>query len=229
MPGNAKLYIALVSALGLGVIANSFAAAWTPYDAARFAAYIALACIVSTWKVRLPGMQGTMSVNFLFVLLGVAELSLQETLVLGLMATIVQCFWKSKRRSPLQLVFNVSAMALSIYGCYQLPRVFTDAPHQPAFLALAACVFFLINTASVSMVLSLIGGKRFTDVWVNCHLWTFPYYLAGAATAAVISAASRTVGWKPALLPLMLMYLIYTYYRLYLTQHANETVAGATS
>ena len=37
--------------------------------------------------MQLPGIDGTMSVNFLFILLGVMELSLPETLVIGCTAT----------------------------------------------------------------------------------------------------------------------------------------------
>ena len=36
-----------------------------------------------------------MSVNFLFILLGVLELSLPETLVIGCTATLVQSVWQA--------------------------------------------------------------------------------------------------------------------------------------
>src|SRR5258708_34896022 len=132
MPKNAKLYISLIIVLATGVLAASMAMGWHSEDGGKFAVYVLLACLVSTWKVRLPGMHGTMSVNFLFILIGVADLSLQETLVMGMLATLVQCLWKTRRRpKALQLLFNESAMALSIFASHQAPAVLSSRPYQP--------------------------------------------------------------------------------------------------
>jgi hypothetical protein len=223
IPKKAKVYIRCVIVVGILLLAEAMIVGGRSRDLTRVIAYIALACIVSAWKLRLPKMHGTMSVNFVFILLGVAELSLPETLVMGCLATLVQCVWKSKRRPRvIQLLFNVSAMIISIVTAHGITNALTRKPQQPAFLALAAFLYFISNTALVSMVLTLIENKRFTDVWANCHLWAFPYYVAGAAVAALISAATHSIGWIPALLPLLLMYLAYTYYRLYLNQRAAQ-------
>ena len=60
---------------------------WQSQDLMRFACYLAVALLASGLKVQLPGIDGTMSVNFFFILLGVLELSLPETLVIGCTAT----------------------------------------------------------------------------------------------------------------------------------------------
>ena len=46
----------------------------------KFACYLVAALLASSLKVSLPGIEGTLSVNFLFTLLGILELSLPETL-----------------------------------------------------------------------------------------------------------------------------------------------------
>ena len=71
-------------------------------------------------KVQLPGIDGTMSVNFLFILLGVMELSLPETLVIGCTATLVQSVWQARKRlDPIKVVFNVfGMMANATAFCY---------------------------------------------------------------------------------------------------------------
>ena len=68
---------------------------WQSADLTRFLCYLAVAVLASGLKVQLPGIDGTMSVNFLFILLGVMELSLPETLVIGCTATLVQSVWHS--------------------------------------------------------------------------------------------------------------------------------------
>jgi len=40
-----------------------------------------------------------MSVAFLFVLIGIIELSLPEALVLSVAGSLIQCYWGAKKRS----------------------------------------------------------------------------------------------------------------------------------
>ena len=61
---------------------------WQSQDPTRFVCYLLVAVLASGLKVQLPGIDGTMSVNFLFILLGVLELSLPETLVIGCTASL---------------------------------------------------------------------------------------------------------------------------------------------
>lgn len=44
---------------------------WQSVNLPRFACYLLIAVLASSLKIRLPGIDGTMSVNFLFILLGV--------------------------------------------------------------------------------------------------------------------------------------------------------------
>ena len=89
---------------------------------------------------------------------------------------------------------------------------------SPVQMVIAVCTFFVLNTGMVSLVLSLTEGQPVRKVWRQCYLWAFPYYLVGAAIAGAITMSSRTVGWRSSLLMLPLMYMVYSYYRLYLGQ-----------
>src|ERR1700757_4511004 len=83
----------------------------------KFACYLVIALAASRLKVNLPGITGTMSVNFLFLLLGVIELSFSETMALGCAAVVVQCFG-GERPVPLHVVFNVCSTALAIAATF---------------------------------------------------------------------------------------------------------------
>src|SRR5215467_11975309 len=96
MPTRAKLFIGVTAAIGILVVALSIRH-WHSDDLLRFFCYFAIAVFASSLKVRLPGIDGTMSVNFLFILLGILELSLPETLLIGCTATLVQCLWKARQ------------------------------------------------------------------------------------------------------------------------------------
>src|ERR1700761_4406846 len=102
-----KAFVCVTVLIGAVVMTVAFAN-WQSHDFMRFVCYLAVAILASGLKVQLPGIDGTMSVNFLFILLGVLELSLPETLVIGCAASLVQSVWQTRgRRDPIKILFNV--------------------------------------------------------------------------------------------------------------------------
>ena len=80
---QAKLYIGMmVGAAGWAMFRAG--AGWHSDDLLRFLCNLAVCILVSGLKVNLPGIKGTMSVNFLFILIGVSQMSLGETMALGM-------------------------------------------------------------------------------------------------------------------------------------------------
>src|SRR5712664_4602522 len=149
-PG-AKLLISLVVAAGTGVLLYG-AIKPTSRNIAQFICYLLIAILASRLKVNLPGITGTMSVNFLFILLGILELSFTETLVLGTAAIMVQCFYRD-RPSAIQVTFNICASAFSIavaYDVYHLAISGAQVRSHPLLLGLAAVSYFVANTGSIA-------------------------------------------------------------------------------
>jgi hypothetical protein len=213
MPSKAKIYIATTVALGFALLAGSLiGSAQFPF-LERFVACAALACIASTLKVRVPGIKGSMSVSFVFVLVAVGQLTLVETLLLGCAATLVQCLWKPKTQPKvIQVLFNVAAMLLSAGAAWAAGHAAPAAPYTPIALAPAAMVYFGMNSLLISTVLALISGEPLMEVWKQAHLWTFPYYLVGAVIASTVCSWSETAGWRAPLLLLLPLYFMYFYY-----------------
>ncbi len=110
MPLKARLYAIAMSMLGLIVVSRVFSA-WHNHNMLQFICYLALALMSSSLNIKLPGLDGTMSANFLFILIGIADLSLAQTMAIGISATLVQCLWKHKNPiKPIQLMFNLCGM-----------------------------------------------------------------------------------------------------------------------
>jgi putative nucleotidyltransferase with HDIG domain len=192
----------------------------------KFASYLILALLASCLKVRLPRIEGTLSVSFVFTLVCILELSLPETLILGLASTLGQFYWKPVRQlKPVQLVFNLSQVTLSSTLAYTTyARIFLHFRQvsQPLPLLAATVVYFACNSAAMSTIIALTENRSIYRIWVGSYLWSLPYYLVGGAAAAAISVLNRHVGWQSSLLVLPPIYLIYRSYRLYLGKLESE-------
>src|SRR6202045_3182381 len=196
----------------------------TSKNIAQFICYLLIAILAARLKVRLPGITGTMSVNFLFILLGILELGFAEMLFLGTAAILVQCFYRD-RPSPIQVTFNLSASAFAIavsYNVYHLAISRAQVKSHPLLLGVAAITYFAANTASIASVIALTEQKSIRKIWVACYFWSFPYYLVGAAFAGMIGWFNREFGWETSLLIVPIIYLIYRSYRLYLGKLEDE-------
>jgi putative nucleotidyltransferase with HDIG domain len=204
---------------------------WQSNDPVKFVCYLITAVLASSLKVNLPGIEATLSVNFLFTLLSVLELSLPETLLIGLANTLVQFYWKPVRQvKPVQLIFNLSQVTVSSSVAYGAFHLVTNGLHQPASLALlaAAIANYGCNTGAMSTVIGLTEDKAIRKVWSEVYLWSFPYYMVGAAAAGLVHFLNIHIGWQSSLLVLPPIYLLYRSYRLYLgkfeaeKQHAEQ-------
>ncbi len=107
-----------------------------------------------------------------------------------------------------------NAIALSYFTYHRLARVLGE--NTPLLLVLTALLFFLANTLPVSVIISLTEGKSPRKVWADCHFWSFPYYIVGAAIVFMVGFINRQAGWQTSLLVLPPIYWVYRSYQLYL-------------
>jgi putative nucleotidyltransferase with HDIG domain len=218
---RARLYIAVVIATGACCFAVAMVG-WSCQDPGRYASYLAIAVLASSLKVQLPGITGTMSVNYVFILLGIMDLSYSETILLGCLAIIVQTGWRATNR-PIHVLFNCASMANAVTCGYLLYHEGERFGHMlPLTIAASASVYFVINSVSVAGVVSLTEHKKLFRTWKECYFWSFPYYLMGAGVAALFSLCSRRFGWQTSALALPVIYFFYRSYRLYLGELESE-------
>jgi putative nucleotidyltransferase with HDIG domain len=222
---GARAFITGMALAGVVCLVLAFSH-WQSSDPVKFICYLIAALLASSLKVSLPGIEGTLSVNFLFTLLGILELGLPETLVIGLASTLAQFYWKPARRVKfVQLVFNLSQVTVSsavAYGAYRLVVIYVLHVPGPLALLVAAIVHFGCNTAAMSTIIGLTEDKPVAKVWIASYLWSFPYYMVGAAAAGLVHFLNRHIGWQSSLLILPPIYLMYRSYRLYLGKLETE-------
>jgi diguanylate cyclase (GGDEF)-like protein/putative nucleotidyltransferase with HDIG domain len=167
-----------------------------------------------------------MSANFLFILLGILDLSYPETLLIGCLGGLVQSLWKSKPRPALvQLLFNFANLAISIFAAdavFHSHYLSSIGMRPPLLLAAASSTYFAVNTMSVSAVIAMTGRRNPALVWKECYLWSFPYYLLGAVIAGGASLMNHALGWQVGILVVPVVYWIYRSYRTYLDRLEGE-------
>jgi hypothetical protein len=217
MTKRAQIFIAATILSGCLLLTSSLweERLFAPSNA--YLAYCFLALMGSGLKVRLPGITGTISVNFVFVLISVAVFTFSETVLLAASACIVQCLWKCRRRPRLiQVSFNVATLAVSSGAAYRVSHLLAGHAevNLAVLLAVATCFYFTANTMLISGVMALVEGKRLLKVWQQCYIWSLPYYLVGALIAGLVVSTGKSMGWQASLVMLPLTYLVYLFYRL---------------
>ena len=236
MSFKAGAYLSLIVIAGL-VAAVTHLSNFETQDPFRFAAYFVLALVASGLKVRLHGVSGNISVLFLFLIIGIVELTLAEALLTAMVAVLVQSFWRSTQRpKPIQIAFNMASLVIAVtagHFAFTAPLLVRFDVPFPWRLAAAATVFFIGNTLTVAVIIALTENRSVMHTWRTCYLWSFPYYLVGSCIAGLFSFLTRVVGWHTSILMLPVTYLIYRSYRLYLDRleegriHAQQLQAAA--
>jgi len=232
LPRRAQAYLVLVWLAGAVVLFT----AWRqqPLFAPVLFVYLAGAIASSTLKVKLPGVTGTLSVNFVFILTSIADLPLGQALLVGCGAVLTQSLFRAQgRTSPVQVAFNLANMALAIvagYGAFHLPWLAGPYGSLPIRLLAATAAFYAINTALVAQIIALTEDKRFSQVWRVSFGWVLLHYLVGTAIAALMTASRRAFGLSSWLLILPTLHLIYRSYQIYLKsiREAVELVRAKT-
>ena len=132
---------------------------WQAENSLKFACFLGVALSASLFKVRLPGIQATMSANFLFILVGILDLSYPETILMGCLGGLVQSLWQAKPRPRLvQLFFNFANLSISIAAAnavFHSQIAYRFGFRWPLLLAAASTTYFAMNTMSVSGIIAM--------------------------------------------------------------------------
>jgi hypothetical protein len=170
-------------------------------------------------KVKLPGINGNMSVNLPFLLTAVVNLSAAEAVAITCISTVVQCWpQKNGKFKPEQMAFNVSMMALASCLAGLIFHALLRGMHSGSAtlgLVLATTTLFLGQTAPVATIVALSEGKAAGQIWWSLAHLSFPYYVVSAGVTSMVQTVSSHMGWGLALAVFLVMYGIHRSYRTY--------------
>lgn len=213
---KAKAYLGAVFVCGAAAVYTGISS-WHSANAGYFLAMLMLGASTSLFRVSIFGIEGSMSMNFMFVIASTARLSLAETLCVGATATLVQTYWRRKKKnSPLISVFNVALIAAVSGACF---AVYHSAPLQSLpwelpRLLIVSITYFILNTSGVAGIITLTTNQTFWSIWRTSYAWSFVYYLLGACAVGVLGVVEHTFGSEAIFLISPIAYMGYQSYKL---------------
>ena len=218
---NARQIKTFIGAMVLAAVATATYAGVPSHNLHLYfaVAVLALAAATSRMKVKLPGINGNMSVNLPFILIALAQLSFTETVVIAAVCAFVQGLPINGRRiKPVQALFNVSTLVVAVAVSEQVFKHGAAVPSLAAkslLIALAGAAFLLADTLPVAGVISLTENLKLAKVWREMLQLTFSYFVLSAGVAGIAATASHYVGWQTPLLMLPVMMGTYLSYKRY--------------
>jgi hypothetical protein len=219
MPRKAKTYITLVLISGAAVLALA-ASSWSSANLAQFLTLLGFAAVSSTLKIRIPGIESTMSPNFVFLLVAMICCSFSDVVAIALVAALVQSLWAAKRARLIQVAFSAAALVLSASVAFQCAHFLLglSASNSPVvFAVLAGSLYLPLNTALVAVVIGLVEGRSLVQVGRVCYESVFPYFMGGVLFAGLVTGAfSRSTIWQAAtvLFPVSVLGYLYSLSRI---------------
>ncbi len=197
---------------------------WRPTDQElpRLELYMLAAVATSGFKVRLPGIFSTLSMNYVFVIAGLSDLHLAGGIVISVGSVLGQSFYKFKNRPQLHhVIFNVSQISLAVSAasiCIDHPALKSVDPYGMFPIVGASLAYFVVNTLVLSGIIGFTTEKPILNVWRESFLWTSPQYLVGGVIAQCFRLLVARIGIGGAVMTLPVVYLVYRSYNIYLTR-----------
>ena len=225
MSTKAKFYKSIILLLGVALGVRQ-SLQWTSGNEALFLAYLGLTVLTSFLRLGVPTAAGTISIGFIFILASMAQLSIGQTVLIGVSGTIIHCLRdQGKTINWLSLFFQTAVVVLGIEAAnvaFQRISMLLPNGGLAAALPLAATVLFLVTAFPLAATTALTERELLRRVWQNRFLWSLPYYLAGAAIAGLLTAVVHLPWWQTTLVIVPLIFLVYRSYGLQLDSLARE-------
>lgn len=214
----AQMYWVSIVTVGIAAAVIAIAGMRHP-DYLALLLYCAAGLAVTRFKIRLPGTTGTLSLNYVVVLVVLLNCDVGSGMIVALTSTLGQCLIRSAQRPAwYQVVFSVAGVSMPVLAADGLLHsswlAHTRVGGSVAVLA-ASMAYFFLNTITVAGIISITSRSNLFMVWRASYLWTSAQYLVGGAIAFGVHALYRSFGmaaFAVAAPPLYLLYRSYTTY-----------------
>lgn len=195
-------------------------------SAIRFSIYLITAILVSGLKIRLPGIFGTLSMNYIVIIAALLNLDLAAGMVVAVTSTLAQCIIHAVTRPKwFRVLFSTAGVPIPVIAAWFVLKAplfaHFDSTGAVAMLS-ASAAYFAVNTTIVAGIIGLTNETNVFQVWRNSYLWTGPHYLVGGCIAEAIHYLDTHVGSPALLVAIPPLYLLYRSYSVYLRRMEEQ-------
>ena len=224
-----RAYVQAVTLLGIFVL---FTVAFPPqFSGSRMFILYAVAVLLSSpLKIRLPGLASSLSPNIIPILIGIAECTPTESVLMAIAGTVTQYLWHSKKVRPQQLAFNLAVTAITAASSGTMLRAihhWQGVGEAGAFAALAV-TYFTMNSLPICTAMALSEHKRLTQVWTDVYASSFPAFMLSAVAAGIYFTGGPS-RWVLSASMIPFLYLVYKAYWIFLSRLQAEKATVADS
>jgi len=222
-------YRVAIAAAGVAAAAQMAVAPGKPNGAA-FIALFFFACATAPLKVKLPGVDRSVSLSFAFSFAAITELPPGYAFFIVAMALLYEEVVDAKVTPPWrELAFELASASLATYGACAAYRYLKDEPGLDRLLSLgaSAAAYYAVKSATVATRIGLQSGTAPWKVWNEKFFWTAPLYLLAPPAVAAIQMLQHADGAPERMLGLAMIFLGYRYVKHYFTRlHDQQDHAG---
>jgi diguanylate cyclase (GGDEF)-like protein/putative nucleotidyltransferase with HDIG domain len=224
-PLRIRIIVGSMVLLGLAALLATFGGSITK-DLYRFLSYMSLAALASGVNVRLPHTKSSISINTLFVLMGIVDLTVPQAVILAAVAAVVEQLWTTRSDTDAaELLFHASATTLAAFVSTEFLHSawFRHSAIEPSVtFALATCLYFVMNSVPGAIYGAQLTHKPIYSVWWRCYSWSFPYHLLAGTLIVVSHAIANIFTWQTAALLLPVLYVMFRAYKLNVNQLESD-------
>ncbi len=197
----------------------------------EFLSLLLVAALTSRLKIKLPGLNGNMSVSLPFILIAMTQLSLPEALAVAASSILIQSVPRAPYKfKPVQMMFNVSTGLIAAELGWQTLHRVSVLNFTPTLSLLAGCAaYFFASTVPVAMIISLSENRKALGTWSEIVHLSFPYYVASTGLASIAAAIGEHASWPMLVGMSLVMFVTYRSYRVYFGLVGTSAPASLTA
>jgi putative nucleotidyltransferase with HDIG domain len=217
-------YVASVIACGVAVTGYALFAVITGPVPNQWLVLAALTLLTGSFSIKVPSIEARFSVSDAFVFASVFLFGPSPATVIVAIDCLVISVWRHRSRSTLRLLFNVFAVALSIWISSQAFYWIIGVPpgHLNQLLPLErrlwplfalAASYFLLNTWLVAFALAFEKRENAFVLWRRNFQWFALNYFGGVSVAALLVSYTRSVDISAIAIILPILLITYLTHR----------------
>jgi len=197
----------------------------------EFLSLLVVAALTSRLKIKLPGLNGNMSVSLPFILIAMTQLSLPEALAVAASSILIQSVPRRPHKfRAVQVLFNVSSGLVAAELGWQIFHRVSVLNFTPTLSLLSGCVvYFFASTIPVAMIISLSENRKALGTWSEIVHLSFPYYVASTGLASIAAAIGEHASWPMLVGMSLVMFVTYRSYRVYFGLVGTSSPASLTA